>query len=117
MEKKRVKQEAEEKRAKQEVEEKRTKAGERRLLAEHEAEKRKLLAESEAEERKAAMELEWLKVELEAKRLETAARPTGIVKEVVQRSVRIARSPELPAFVDGRNDSVYYLFWDLRDML
>ena len=47
------------------------------------------------------MELERLKLELEAKRLETAARLTGIAEEVVRRSARIARSPELPAFVDG----------------
>ena len=42
------------------------------------------------------MELEQLKLDLEAKRLETAARPTGIAKEVVRQSARIARSPELP---------------------
>ena len=77
--------------------------------AEHEAEERKLLAKREAEERKAAMELRWLKLELEAKRLETAARPTRIAEEVIRRSARIARSPELPAFVDGRNDLDNYL--------
>ena len=92
--------EAEEKRAEREVEEKR---------AEREGEERKLLAMREAEERKAAMELERLKLELEAKRLETAARPAGISEEVVRRSARIARSPELPASVDGRDDSDNYL--------
>ena len=39
------------------------------------------------------MKLERLKLELEAKRLETAARPAGIAKKVVRRSARIARSP------------------------
>ena len=91
---------AKEKRAEREAEEKR---------AEREAEERKLLAKREAEERKVAMELERLKLELEAKRLETAARPTRIAKEVLQWSARIARSPELPAFVDGRDDVDYYL--------
>ena len=77
--------------------------------AEREAEERKLLAKREAEERKAVMELERLKLELEAKRLETAARPTDIAEEVVRRSARIAQSPELPAFVDGRDDLDNYL--------
>ena len=77
--------------------------------AEREAEERRLLAKCEAEERKAAMELERLKLELEAKRLETAARPAGIAEEVVRRSARIARSPELSAFVDGRDDLDNYL--------
>ena len=77
--------------------------------AEREAEERKLLAERKAEERKAATELERLKVELEVKRVETAARPAGIAEEVVRRSARIARSPELPAFVDGRDDLDNYL--------
>ena len=36
--------------------------------------------------------------------LQTAARPAGIAEEVVRRSARIARSPELPALVDGRDD-------------
>ena len=56
------------------------------------------------------MELERLKLELEAKRLETAARPAGIAEEVVRRSARIARSPELPAFVDGRDQNQNQLF-------
>ena len=55
------------------------------------------------------MELERLKLELEAKRLETAARPAGIAEEVVRQIARIARSPELPAFVDGRDDLDNYL--------
>ena len=67
------------------------------------------MAEHEAEERKAAMELERLKLELEAKRLETAACPMEIAEEVVQRSARIAQSPELPAFNDGRDDLHNYL--------
>ena len=92
--------EAEEKRAEREAEETRT---------EREAEERKLLAKREAEERKVAMELERLKLELEAKRLETAARPVGIAEEVIRRSARIARSPELLAFVDGRDDLENYL--------
>ena len=101
-EEKRAEREAatEEKRAEQEVEERK---------AEREAEERKLLAEREAEERKAAMELEQLKLELEVKRLETAARPAGIAEEMVRRSARIARSPELPAFIDGRDDLDNYL--------
>ena len=77
--------------------------------AEREAEERKLLAKCEAEERKAAMELERLKLELEAKRLETAARPAGIAEEVIRRNARIARSPELSAFIDGRDDLDNYL--------
>ena len=105
--------EAEEKRAEREAVERRLQA-EREAAAEEkraerEAEERKLLAEREAEERKAAMELERLKLELEAKRLETAARPAGIAEEMVRRSARIARSPELPAFVDGRDDLDNYL--------
>ena len=106
-----VKAAAEEKRAEQEAEEKRAErepaAEEKR--AEREAEERKMLAMREAEERKAAMELERLKLELETKRLETAARPAGIAEEVIRRSARIARSPELPAFVDGRDDLDNYL--------
>ena len=47
--------------------------------------------------------------ELEAKKLETAARPAGIAEEVVRQSARIARSLELPAFVDGRDDLDNYL--------
>ena len=115
---------AEEKKAEREAVERRlqaereTAAEERRLQAEREAaaeEKRaereaeERRAEREAEERKAAMELEGLKLELEAKRLETAARPAGIAEEVVRQSARIARSPELPAFVDGRDDLDNYL--------
>ena len=94
-------QEAEEKRAEQEA--KKTKT------AECEAEERKLLAECEAEERKAALELERLKLELETKRLETAARPAGIVEEVVRQSARIACLLEFPALVDGRDDLDSYL--------
>ena len=71
--------------------------------------RRKLHAEREAEERKAAMDLEQLKLELKPKRLKTAARPAVIAEEVVRRSARIARSPELPAFVDGRDDLDNYL--------
>ena len=89
---------AEESRAERKVEKKRTM---------REAEKWR--AEREAEERKTAMELERLKLELESKRLETAARPAGIAEEVVRRSARIARSPELPAFVDGRDYLDNYL--------
>ena len=105
--------ETEEKRAEREAA-----AKERRLQAKREAaaeekraeaEERKLLAEREEEKQKAAMELECLKLELEAKRLETATRPSEIAKEVVWRSARIARSPELPAFVNGRDDLDNYL--------
>ena len=77
--------------------------------AEREAEERKLLAKREAEERKAAMELEWLKLRLEAKRLETATRLAGIAEEVMRQSARIARSSELPACVGGRYDLDNYL--------
>ena len=55
------------------------------------------------------MELERLKLELEAKRLETAARPPGIAEEVVLQSARIERSPELPVFVEDRDDLDNYL--------
>ena len=98
---------AEEKRAEREAEEKRAEREAEERRAEREAEERR--AEREAEERKAAMGLERLKLELEAKRLETAARPAGIAEEVVRRSTRTAQSPELPAFVDGRDDLDYYL--------
>ena len=77
--------------------------------AEREAAAEEKRAEREAEERKAAMKLERLKLELEAKRLKTAARPAGIAEEEVRRSARIARSPELPAFLDGRDDLDNYL--------
>ena len=103
--------ETEEKRAEREAA-----AEERRLQAEREAAVKEKRAEreveerrAEAEERKAAMELEWLKLKLEAKRLETAARTAGIAEEVVWRSARIARSPELPAFVDSRDDLDNYI--------
>ena len=96
--------EAEEKRAEREAA-----AEERKLLAEREAAAEEKRAEREAEERKAALELEWLKLELKAKRLETAARPAGIAEEVVRRSARIARSPELLAFVNGGDDLDNYL--------
>ena len=69
-----------------------------------EVEERKLPAERKAKERKTAVALERLKLELEAKRLETAARPAEIAREVIRRSARITRSPELPAFVDGRDN-------------
>ena len=90
--------EAEEKRAEREAEEKRAK---------REAEERR--AKREAEERKVAMELERLKLELEAKRLKIAARLAGIAEKVMRQTARIARSPELPAFVDGRDDLDNYL--------
>ena len=61
--------------------------------AEREAEERKLLAKREAEERKAVMELERLKLELEAKKLETAAPPKGIAEEVVRRSASVPDAP------------------------
>ena len=96
--------EAEEQRAEREAEEKRAERDAEEKRAEREAAAEEERAEREAEETKAAMELEWLKLELEAKRLEIAARPAGIAEEVVRRSARIARSPELPAFVDGRDD-------------
>ena len=54
------------------------------------------------------MELERLKLKSEADSLETVAQPAGIAKEVIRRIARIARSPELPAFVDGRDDSDNY---------
>ena len=85
-------------------------AKERRLRAKREAAAEERRAEREAEERKAAMKLERLKLELQAKRLETAARPARVAEEVVRRSARIARSPELPAFVDGRDDLDEYFF-------
>ena len=78
-----------------------------RKMREAEAEEKR--AGHEAEERKTTMELERLKLELEAKRLETAARPAGIAEEAVRQSARIARSPELPAFVDCRDYLDNYL--------
>ena len=86
--------EAEEKRAEREAEEMRAEREAEEKRAKREAEERKLLAKCEAEERKAAMALKWLKLELEAIRLETAARPAGIAEEVVRRSAGIARSPD-----------------------
>ena len=100
---------AEEKRAERETEEKKTEQEAEEKRDEHEAEERKLLAMREAEERKVAMELERLKLELEAKRLKIAAPPAGIAEEVMRRSARIARSLDLPAFVDGRDDLDNYL--------
>ena len=100
---------AEEKRAELEAEEKRAEREAKERRAERETAAKEKRAEREAEERKAAIELERLKLELEAKRLETAARPAGIAEEIVRRSARIARSPELPAFVDGRDDLDNYL--------
>ena len=82
---------------------------ERRLQAEQEAAAEGKRAECEAEKRKAAMELERLKLEFEAKRLKTAARPAEVAEEVIRRSARIAQSPELPAFVEGRDDFDNYL--------
>ena len=90
----------EERRAEREAEEKKDKC---------EAEEKRLLAKCEAEERKATRELERLKLELKAKRLETAAQPVGIAEEVVRRSARMAQLPELPAFIDGRDDLDNYL--------
>ena len=58
--------------------------------AEREAAAEEKRVEHEVKERKAAIELERLKQELEAKRLETAALPTGITEEVVWRSAGIA---------------------------
>ena len=95
---------AEERRAERDAEERKTEQEAEEKRAERETEERKLLPKREAEERKAAMELERLKLELEAKKLKTAAPPAGIAEEVVQRSARIARSPKLPAFFDGRDD-------------
>ena len=55
------------------------------------------------------MELDRLKLEIETKRLETAVWPAGIAEKVVWQSFRIARSPKLPVFVDGRDDLDNYL--------
>ena len=48
------------------------------------------------------MELEWARLEFESKKGERENR-FGVAEEV-RRSVRVARSPELPASVDGKDD-------------
>ena len=53
------------------------------------------------------MELEQARLEFESKKDERENRYH--VAEEARRSVRIARSPELPAFVDGRDDLDNYL--------
>ena len=105
----RAEQQAEEKRAEQEAEERMLQSEREAAAEEKRAEQDANEKRAEPEERKAAMELERLKLELEAKRLETAARLAGIAEEVVRRSARIVQSPELPAFVDGRDDLDNYL--------
>ena len=77
---------------------------------EHELELRRI----KAEEKKAAMELYRAKPGYESKKGERENRSDAA--EEIQRSVRIARSPELPAFLDGRDDLDNYLLL-LRDML
>ena len=99
--------EAEEKRAKQKAEEKIAKREAQENRAEREVEEKR--AKRDAGERKAATEFERLKLELDAKRLETAARPAGIAEEIVRRIARIARLPKLPTFVDGRSGLDNYL--------
>ena len=61
----------------------------------------------EAEEKKAVMELERARLEFESKDGERENRSNAA--EEIRRSVRIARSPELSAFVDGRDDLDNYL--------
>ena len=71
---------AEERRAEREAEERRLQAEREAAADEKRAEREANEKRAEAEERKAAMKLERLKLELEAKRLETAAWPARIAK-------------------------------------
>ena len=72
-----------------------------------EAEERERVRRTEAEERRAEMELEKLRIELEAKRIEAETRLER--REDRRPMVAGARAPELPSFVDGKDNLDSYL--------
>ena len=76
---------------------------EKRLEVERELELKRI----EAEKKKAAMELERAKIKFESKKGERENRSD--VAEKIRINVRIAQSPELPAFVNGKDNLDYYL--------
>ena len=72
-----------------------------------EAEERERVRRTEAEERRAEMELEKLRIELEAKRIEAETRLER--REDKRLMAAGARAPELPSFVDGKDNLDSYL--------
>ena len=103
----------EEKRLEVEHDEKRLEAErvheEKRLEAKREQEEKRLEVEREREYELELrrIELEQASIEFESKKGERESRSD--VAEEIRRSVRIARSPELFAFVDGKDDLDNYL--------
>ena len=81
------------------------KAEERERLCE--AEERERVCRTEAEERRAEMELEKFRIELEAKRIEVETRLER--REDRRPMAADARAPELPSFVDGKDNLDSYL--------
>ena len=72
-----------------------------------EAEERERICKTEAEERRAEMELEKLRIELEAKRIEVETR---LERQEDRRPMAAgARAPELPSFLDGKDNLDSYL--------
>ena len=131
-EEKRLKAEREEKRLEAEREEKRSEAErereekcleaereEKRLVAEREREEKRSKAEREREEKRMEVKRErkheeLRRIELKRARLEFKSKKgegenRSNVAEEIQRNVRIAGSPELPAFVNERDDMDNYL--------
>ena len=72
-----------------------------------EAEERERVRRTEAEERRAEMELEKLRIELEVKRIEAETRLER--REDRRPMAAGARAPELPSFVDGKDNLDSYL--------
>ena len=115
-EERRVAAEAEERRIVAEAEERRLAAEERRLAAQAEerriaaeAEERRLAAEEQriaTEERKAELEVEKLRLELEARRLSQSHNGEQSNQGSVE---NVVRTPRLPSFVDGKNNLDEYL--------
>ena len=121
-EEKRLGAEREEKRLEAEREEKRLEEErereEKRLEAEREREEKRLEAEREREEKRLKAEreheLELMRIELKQARLEFESKKgerenRSDVAEEIRRNVRIARLPELHAFVSGKDDMDNYL--------
>ena len=104
--------EAEEKRLVREAEEKRLarEAEEKRLEREREAEERRLAREAEEKrlQREAELELEKMRYDLELKRLEAEDNTRNAAVTNARLGSR-PRSPELPPFVDGKDNLDSYL--------
>ena len=98
--------EREEKRLEAEREREEKHLEEKRVETEHE-EIRRLEAEREHLLELKRIELERARLEFESKKGERENRSD--VAGEIRRNVRIVRSPELPAFVDGRDDLDNYL--------